>query len=341
MQSKMTTGDAKIKWYHGSIRRGGWTLGTDFHLAPHPFDDFLAAKLGRYKKFEFIMARRAEVARTQALFGVGETWSGSMEYVDPFHRTRKALATLTLTDIGTHAIARINAVERSAGIHSVEHREMLVVVPCGRLLMVRPRRILPTLESIEQPVQSYLMDRIRGEQYSSEPRNLAFSIPLPASNECEHIKPVFWFRMTLIRAMLRWMNARDFASMASNRKAFVGPRPATTPEDQRAWRVSRKRQITSEIPEQMMAEHIARVIPDQRRFMLADCMLENHGGELRLERKTYVDLVERGWTKEEVNRSISKMVVEGEAETRWDDGVVIFRLLNEMDEGCPDGVDAL
>jgi hypothetical protein len=116
--------------------------------------------------------------------------------------------------------------------------------------------------------------------------------------------------------------------------------PAAMPENQWARTVTRKRHGASKTPEQVLEESIARIIPEHRPLVLADYM-ENHGRELRLDRKTYADLAESGWTKKEVNRTISTMVVYTEAETSWEDGVIIFHLLSEAGGVSADAVDAI
>ena len=117
--------------------------------------------------------------------------------------------------------------------------------------------------------------------------------------------------------------------------------PAAMPENQRVRIVTRELHGASKTPEQVMEESIADVIPNHRCFVLADYM-ENHGREFRLDRKTYADLAERGWTKKDVNRTISKLALNEQLiGSTWDDGVVVFHLLGELGGVSADGVDAL
>jgi hypothetical protein len=116
---------------------------------------------------------------------------------------------------------------------------------------------------------------------------------------------------------------------------------AATRQNKAARAASNRRHGVPQKPEQWEKALIASVIPDHRCYALADYM-ENRGRELRLDRQTYKDLAKRGWTRGEVNRTISRMAAnERLIENGWDDGVVVFHLLTELGGVSADGVDAL
>jgi hypothetical protein len=176
--------------------------------------------------FEFVALRRAQVARTQALFGLDETWTGQIEDRGPFNPAQSVLATVTVADMNRHAVANVDAlVDRKDG-EVIEHQETLVVVPRNRLPICTPRRISPLLASIAQLARRYIVEGVKREGLLDEPANVAFGIPQP-EHDAGLNHAVLSLRMMLIRAILRWLTERDLAGYGPRwREVPVRSKPA-------------------------------------------------------------------------------------------------------------------
>jgi hypothetical protein len=214
-QERKQMQNEKINWFHGRVCRGGWQYANELHLAPHPFDDERLAHQSVDSVFQFVRTSRIEVDRTRLSFGNAESWEGEMVSADPLDHTIEARAKVKVCDRQFQATAQVDAVIADDEGPIDEYQETLIVVPQQRLHIATPRRIGRTLEELSALNRRRLLDRVSRERRELEPRNLAFSI-----GEVYDESEFLWFRMTLIRAMIRWMAERD--------RAGCGPRYHTS-----------------------------------------------------------------------------------------------------------------
>ena len=204
--------NAKIYWYYGELIRGRLRAGEELHASPHPREDFRLDRISPDEVFSFIADRRADVERTRAIFGKGESWKGELEFVDPIDGSLRAIAAISLVDLGVCAAATIDGlVERSydGEVDSIEPlKQTLIVIPVHDP-SVTSRRVAAELPGIPETHRRRIIDRVSAVRKYKEWQMLAFGVAQGSPAPKFH-----WFQTMLIRAVVGWQADLDRLALA-------------------------------------------------------------------------------------------------------------------------------